>query len=120
MTTTTTMTHRAVLNRKPHYKPARLLKYGFVTCQPSLVSGIVSVQYLNRLAVALGSRFTFYNVNDTIFVSQMSKIPYYTQRLKAMLFRSQFDDKFDEIKPVRICFIENTYCYSLVSFTNYY
>ncbi|XP_048576309.1 delphilin isoform X2 [Nematostella vectensis] len=34
-----------------------------------------------------------------IFSFEMSKVPYYNQRLKAMLFRAQFDDKCDEVKP---------------------
>lgn len=32
---------------------------------------------------------------------QMSKVPWYKQRLKALLFKARFADKVEEIKPVR-------------------
>ena len=31
----------------------------------------------------------------------MSKVPWYKQRLKALLFKARFADKVEEIKPVR-------------------
>lgn len=33
---------------------------------------------------------------------QMSKVPWYKQRLKALLFKARFADKVEEIKPVGI------------------
>ena len=43
---------------------------------------------------------------------QMSKVPWYKQRLKALLFKARFADKVEEIKPVgvgeiRIYFVTN-------------
>lgn len=32
---------------------------------------------------------------------QMSKVSWYKQRLKALLFKARFADKVEEIKPVR-------------------
>lgn len=33
---------------------------------------------------------------------QMSKVPWYKQRLKALLFKARFADKVEEIKPVGV------------------
>ena len=52
------------------------------------------LDYLNFTSLDLNSYTDF-------LLLQMSRVSWYKQRLKALLFKARFADKVEEIKPVR-------------------